>query len=133
LCGGDGDVSIAENDVKRERGAKPQGFVERFLFIYLIDELGASTLLCGGTVLLTVLFEIPIFHYYDKIERTIGRGGVLTVAYICYVIRVFGCVSTLPLWVPHTHCVDHGCTHAPRKVPSWLRSSAKDALNSVIS
>jgi hypothetical protein len=67
-----------------------QGFVERFLFIYLIDELGASTALCGGTVLLTVLFEIPIFHYYDKIESTIGRGGVLIIAYICYVVRVFG-------------------------------------------
>ena len=77
-----------------------QGFVERFLFIYLIDELGASTALCGGTVLLTVLFEIPIFHYYDKIETSIGRGGVLTIAYICYVVRVFGYTHTIPSGPP---------------------------------
>ena len=42
------------------------GVVERLLFVYLQNDLKASTTLCGLTVGVTVLFELPIFSYTDR-------------------------------------------------------------------
>ena len=44
--------------------------VEKFLFIYLTNELNAPYSLCGYSVAMTVLFEIPIFHYASPLLRT---------------------------------------------------------------
>lgn len=37
--------------------------VEKFLFVYVLRELGGSQSLCGYSVAVTVLFELPLFHY----------------------------------------------------------------------
>jgi MFS family permease len=37
------------------------GTVERLLFLYMVDDLQASTLLCGASVGVNVLLELPIF------------------------------------------------------------------------
>jgi MFS family permease len=49
--------------------------VESFLFVYLQNDLGATTRLCGWTVGVTVLCEIPIFYYSKMWLRTIGHDG----------------------------------------------------------
>jgi hypothetical protein len=37
------------------------GTVERLLFLYMVDDLQAFTLLCGASVGVNVLLELPIF------------------------------------------------------------------------
>lgn len=64
--------------------------VERLLFVYLQDDLGASTTLCGLTVGVTVVFEIPIFYYGDWLMQKLHHDGMFLVAMICYIFRVFG-------------------------------------------
>eukprot|EP00466_Bigelowiella_natans_P000418 jgi/Bigna1/125735/aug1.1_g443 len=49
------------------------GCVERLLFIYLQNELGASAALCGQCVAMNVIIELPIFWYYREIIGFFGR------------------------------------------------------------
>ena len=37
--------------------------VEKFIFVYVLHELGGSQSLCGYSVAVTVVFEVPIFQY----------------------------------------------------------------------
>jgi len=64
--------------------------VERLLFLYLVNDLGASTLLCGLSVLVNVVFELPIFWYAQFFMRVLGRDGMFVVAMLCFVVRVYG-------------------------------------------
>ena len=66
------------------------GVVERLLFVYLQSDLGASTFLCGLTVLTTVIFELPIFMYTDYLLKNLGHDGMFIVAMLCYCVRAFG-------------------------------------------
>lgn len=72
------------------------GIVERLLFIYVQNDLGGSTFLCGVTILVTVIPEIPIFYYSGLILSTLGESGALIVSYICYIIRVIGYTVLTP-------------------------------------
>ena len=66
------------------------GVVERLLFIYLQSDLQASTFLCGLTVLVNVIFELPIFIYTDVLLKRLGHDGMFIFAMFFYVIRAFG-------------------------------------------
>lgn len=63
--------------------------VESLIFLYF-EVLGSSFTLCALTVLLTVLFEIPIFHVAPKLLKTYGSANMLLLACICYMTRVVG-------------------------------------------
>jgi len=65
------------------------GVVEKLLFIYLKEDLGANTLLCGTSVLTTVSFELPIFYAMDWLNRNFGYDLLLMGAQVCYVVRVW--------------------------------------------
>jgi len=65
------------------------GVVEKLLFVYLKQDLGANTLLCGTSVLTTVSFELPIFYSMDWLNRTFGYDLLLMGAQVCYVVRVW--------------------------------------------
>lgn len=64
--------------------------VESFLFVYLQNELDASTRLCGMTVGVTVLIEIPIFQYSKQMLEKVGHDALFAIAILAYVVRVFG-------------------------------------------
>ena len=64
--------------------------VESFLFVYLEQDLEASTKLCGATVAVTVIFELPIFHYSNQLLEHMGHDALFTTALIAYILRVFG-------------------------------------------
>ena len=66
------------------------GVVERLLFVYLQRDLQASTFLCGLTVLVTVVFELPIFTYTDWLLTTLGKDIMFIVAMLAYVVRALG-------------------------------------------
>jgi MFS family permease len=63
--------------------------VERLLFVYVKNDLEGSTTLCGLSVLVTVLFELPVFHYSAQILDKLGHNGCFLVAYASYSIRVW--------------------------------------------
>jgi len=69
--------------------------VERLLFVYVMEDpaeggLGGNALLCGYTVGVTVIFEIPIFHNAKKLLKWPGRDCLYLISMFCYVIRVYG-------------------------------------------
>lgn len=66
------------------------GVVEKLLFVYLMEDLGASIVLCGASVLMTTLFELPLFYWMDWLNSTFGYNILLITAQVCYVCRVWG-------------------------------------------
>jgi len=66
------------------------GVVEKLLFVYLKESLGATTVLCGTSVLMTVSMEIPIFYAMDWLNRKFGYSMLMMIAQISYIIRVYG-------------------------------------------
>ena len=64
--------------------------VENLLFIFFTETLHASSVLCGLTVLVTVMFEIPLFQYSNSLQQYFGRSGLLAIAMVAYGTRVIG-------------------------------------------
>ncbi len=64
--------------------------VERLLFIYIREDLNGNTVLCGLTVLITVIFELPIFWYAQLLLKKLGHHGMFCVAMFAHTVRVFG-------------------------------------------
>lgn len=63
--------------------------VESLVFLFF-EFLGGSNTMCGITVALTVMFEIPIFHVAPKLLRRFGSGSLLLIAGVSYMVRVIG-------------------------------------------
>ena len=64
--------------------------VEKFLFVFALDELGADSTLCGYSVAVTVIFEIPIFQFGAQLVERLGHDAMMWLATASYVARVFG-------------------------------------------
>lgn len=62
--------------------------IEDMVFLYFSESLHASNLLMGATVVVTVLFEIPIFAYSERFLASMSLSQLLTVAVLCYSTRV---------------------------------------------
>ena len=64
--------------------------VENLIFLYF-EFLGGSNTLCGITVAITVLFELPIFHYAPFILKWMKSPvWMFQAGCIAYVVRVVG-------------------------------------------
>jgi len=66
-----------------------QAIVDNLVFLYF-DFLGSSYTLMGVSVVLTVGFEIPIFHVAPTLLNIFGSGYLLLISSVCYIIRVVG-------------------------------------------
>ena len=88
--------------------------VERLLFLYLVNDLQASTVLCGLTVGVNVLFELPIFWYASFFMNALGHDGMFLLAMTCFFVRVFGYTLLTPStkWLILPLEVLHGITFA---------------------
>lgn len=62
--------------------------VENLIFLMFYKDLKASSFLCGVTVVITVLFEIPLFAASDYIHNVLGCTSMMVVGMLCHVIRV---------------------------------------------
>ncbi|CAK0867956.1 unnamed protein product [Prorocentrum cordatum] len=60
--------------------------VEGMLFI-LLREMEASTLLCGFSVVVTVIFELPIFAYAKPLLRRLGNQNMILLGQAAWVVR----------------------------------------------
>ena len=90
-----------------------QAIVDQLVFLYFGDELGSSYTVMGATVVLTVIFEIPIFHIAPVLLHKWGAGPLIPLAALSYVSRVIGySILTNPihvLWLEPLHGVTYAC------------------------
>lgn len=63
--------------------------VENMIFL-LFEDLGASYFLMGLSVVVTVVFEIPLFRRSGEFLDRFGAAGLLSIAGLCYSGRVIG-------------------------------------------
>lgn len=86
--------------------------VERLLFLYLVNELHASTLLCGISAGVNIVFEAPIFWYASRCMKKFGHDGMYIIAFTCFFLRVFGYTLLTPStkWLVLLLEIMHGIT-----------------------
>eukprot|EP01084_Bolivina_argentea_P183846 317177_1 len=65
-------------------------FVENYLFLFLLNYFNASTVLCGLTIVMMVVGEVPMFHWSKLLLNKIGIIGLLSIAHFAYIIRCVG-------------------------------------------
>lgn len=70
--------------------------IDCFLFVYLMEHLYASASLCGMTVGVTVLFELPIFHYFPQLLKYAGHDILLLFSMTSFAIRSYGYAILTP-------------------------------------
>ena len=63
--------------------------VESLIFLYF-ELLGGTYAVCGLTVAVTVMFEIPIFHLSATMLSKVGTAMMQQIACAAYVVRVIG-------------------------------------------
>lgn len=121
--------------------------VESFLFVFLQNNLQASTVLCGWTVGITVLFELPIFWCSKYLLKNVGHDGLFLISLLAHATRVFGYTllqpSTvhwvLPLEILHgvtfasmwIASVDYSATVAPEEWSTTVQSILSTVMSSV--
>jgi hypothetical protein len=95
--------------------ASGQAIVDSLSFLYF-ETLGSSYMTMGFMILLTVAFEIPIFHVAPKLLEYAGAGGLLLLGGACYVTRTIG-YSFIPqgkvgwvLWLEPLHGITYACS-----------------------
>jgi hypothetical protein len=86
--------------------------VEDLLFLFFSQDLNASNLLCGISVVVTVVWEVPIFKYAAPLLKQCGANSLLAVSAIAYVIRVLGYTLVSNQWLVLTLEPLHGVTYA---------------------
>jgi MFS family permease len=92
-----------------------QILVDSLVFL-LFEELGSSYTTMGWTVVLTILFEVPIFAAAPFLLELLGTSILLLLASVCYVVRVLA-YSAIPegrvlyaLLVEPLHGVTYACS-----------------------
>ena len=97
--------------------ASGQAVVDKMVFLFF-EFLGSSFTLMSCTVVLTVVFEIPIFHVAPKILEAIGASGMLLLGSFSYVTRVIGYTlipagkAPLVLLFEPLHGVTYACSQS---------------------
>lgn len=64
--------------------------VEGLVFLFFVNHLHATNTLCGFSVLITVVFEIPIFAFAPRITKSLSTLQMLLIAHIAYIVRAVG-------------------------------------------
>ena len=113
--------------------------VENMLFLVL-EEMQASTLLCGFSVFVTVIFELPIFAYAQPLLKRLGTRNMIILGQAAWVVRaVFYSRMSTP-WTVLLIEPLHGVTFAlvwtaatdhvasPAVCPEGLEASAQGLL-----
>jgi len=113
--------------------------VECLLFLALDRELHASKVLCGLSVLTTVVFELPIFANAEYLLHRFGTSGLIALGQMAWIIR-----ALFYSWMPEPNYVLfieplHGVTfalvwtaavtHSRNLAPAGLEASAQGILN----
>jgi len=93
--------------------------VENLLFL-LFRELSASNFLCGVSVVVTVVFEIPLFCCSKWLLEKLGVPALLSIAGLCYSFRVVGYTLCPGGWFVLLFEPMHGVT-----IAAWSTASVE--------
>jgi PPP family 3-phenylpropionic acid transporter len=88
--------------------------IEKLSFIYILKELEGPVWMTGTTVLITVIFEIPIFFKSKMLIKNYDYFTRLSISMLAYLIRIVGYISvnkTSVLWIMPFE-ITHGITYA---------------------
>ena len=66
------------------------GVVERLLFLYVVNDLGGDTTLCGLIVFVSSMFNIPVFVKSGALLKKLGHERLMILSQLCYCTRVAG-------------------------------------------
>lgn len=115
--------------------------VENLLFIYLRNELSASNFICGISVVITVIFEIPLFAMAPYLLSTLRPPLLTIVGSLAYTIRTIGYTHVPRAWMILLLEPLHGVTFAANysasvafvaeRAPGGRQASAQAVLNVV--
>lgn len=117
--------------------------VENLIFLYF-ESLGGTNAICGLTVVVTVLFEIPIFHYAPQLLAYFGAENMQMIACVAYITRVVGYTYVpkgrmiLVLLFEPMHGVTYACTKtatvefAARISPNGFEASSQGLLSMIL-
>ena len=92
--------------------ATGMSIVESLSFEYFTNSLHAKPSLNGMTVLITVVFEIPLFHYAGTLENRVGFKTLQLGAMLAYSSRVIGYTLVPKAWMVLLLEPLHGVTYA---------------------
>uniref|UniRef100_A0A7S2N1P0 Major facilitator superfamily associated domain-containing protein n=1 Tax=Helicotheca tamesis TaxID=374047 RepID=A0A7S2N1P0_9STRA len=117
--------------------------VESLIFLFF-ESLGSSSTMCGLTVVVTVVFEIPIFQMSPKLLELFGPEKLQEIACLAYITRVVG-YTFIPknrmwmvLFLEPLHGVTYACAKtsqvefAARIAPKGYESSGQGLLQGLI-
>eukprot|EP00581_Thalassiosira_minuscula_P011685 CAMPEP_0183718002 /NCGR_PEP_ID=MMETSP0737-20130205/11384_1 /TAXON_ID=385413 /ORGANISM="Thalassiosira miniscula, Strain CCMP1093" /LENGTH=463 /DNA_ID=CAMNT_0025947483 /DNA_START=203 /DNA_END=1594 /DNA_ORIENTATION=+ len=102
--------------------------VESLIFLYF-EFLGGSNTMCGFTVSVTVLFELPLFHFAPDVLKWLGSPvSMLQWGCLAYIVRVIGyslIPQSHPYWVLileplHGITIAFALTSSVAVVDSWV-------------
>lgn len=92
--------------------------VQNLQFLYFVDELSASNLICGIAVIITVLFEMPLFGIAPTLLRHLGPEWLTIYAALAYAFRAIGYSMVPSAWVALFLEPLHGVTFAALQTAS---------------
>jgi predicted membrane protein len=115
--------------------------VENLVFLFFENSLGASNLIMGFSVVVTVVFEIPMFAYSSRLLEICGQNTLLMVACVAYCVRVIGyTLAPDGVWVLLCEPL-HGVAYAGSKMatvafvadlaPDHMQATAQGILTSL--
>ena len=115
--------------------------VSQFLFLYMEERFHSSDILMGFSVTVTVLFEIPIFAYSEKLIPKLGPTILIAIAIGSFAVRVLG-YTIVPsagwmLFLEPLHGVTYSCftlattIYLNEHVPMHMISTAQGFMSSV--
>eukprot|EP00177_Eucheuma_denticulatum_P002686 GFKZ01004826.1.p1 GENE.GFKZ01004826.1~~GFKZ01004826.1.p1 ORF type:complete len:471 (+),score=33.52 GFKZ01004826.1:182-1594(+) len=113
--------------------------VESLLFIFLQQDLRASNLVCGLSVVITVIFEVPLFAVTPFLLRRFGAPGLAIFGCLCYIVRAFAYTLVPNAWALLLFEPLHGVTYAAvstaavafiaERVPQRLEATGQAVLS----
>jgi len=86
--------------------------VENLLFLFFVEDLGASNALCGFSVVVTVAFEIPLLSHSKSLLERFGCRLLFSIGLVCYIVRVLGYTICPNGWCVVAFEPLHGVTFA---------------------
>lgn len=112
--------------------------VEALLFLFFENDLHASNLLCGISVVVTVIFEIPLFARAPALLRRFGSAALAIGGSLAFVGRGFGYAAAPNGWFALLVEPFHGVTYAAiatasvsfvsERIPSELEATGQSLL-----
>lgn len=90
--------------------------VENLLFVFLVSTIGASNTLCGYTVVVSIIFEVPVYFLAPHLLKRLSTGATFVIGAIALLIRMVGFSLATNGW--HVLLVEpmHGVTFATADV-----------------